>query len=35
MKFPVNVGESWEGREFNGGTETISVKGFEKLETSY
>lgn len=33
IKFPVNVGESWEGREFNGGTETISVKGLEKLET--
>lgn len=33
LKFPVTVGESWEGREFNGGTETISVKGFEVLET--
>lgn len=31
MQLPLNPGNHWEGRIFQGGTETISVKGFESI----
>ncbi|MEK7433002.1 MAG: hypothetical protein AABZ74_07725 [Cyanobacteriota bacterium] len=31
LKFPINVGDSWGGRDFAGGKEKISVQGFETI----
>ena len=31
MQMPLNLGNSWEGRVFQGGTETVSVKGEETV----
>lgn len=32
LRFPLKLGESWEGRSFKGGHETIQIKAFETLE---